>query len=264
MSGYYYPPHTSPQEEEEFDFNQSYQLPTAHPHQTYQNYAGQPITPVLQQRQFYDDSQQFYQQPQQYLQTFGTYPVTQGQAWMTPTVPSNYPYEQQNVASFPSYSEPAQHSLEMTTTAGPSRGSAGYLSPDEAERSRPSRATSFGSNASSTRSYSQSDVSRDVSPNASEMARWGYRNENGTWSCSYPGCSSRSTFNRGCDLRKHYKRHTKSLFCRVEGCPQATEGGFSSKKDRARHEAKHNPSILCEWEGCDRLFSRVDNMVNPS
>jgi hypothetical protein len=96
------------------------------------------------------------------------------------------------------------------------------------------------------------------------MAKWGVRNANGTWSCAYPSCSSRSTFNRGCDLRKHYKRHTKSLFCRHEGCPQATEGGFSSKKDRARHEAKHDPKIVCEWEGCDRLFSRVDNMVSPA
>jgi hypothetical protein len=63
-------------------------------------------------------------------------------------------------------------------------------------------------------------------------------------------------------LRKHYRRHSKHLFCRYEGCPQATEGGFSSKKDRARHEQKHDPNILCEWEGCDRLFSRVDNMVS--
>ena len=89
----------------------------------------------------------------------------------------------------------------------------------------------------------------------------GFKNSNGSWSCGYPGCSSKSTFNRGCDLRKHYKRHSKSLFCRHEGCPQATAGGFSSKKDRARHEAKHNPNIVCEWEGCNRLFSRVDNMV---
>lgn len=108
---------------------------------------------------------------------------------------------------------------------------------------------------------SDSDASRSASPNASEMAKWGVRNQDGTWSCTYPGCVSKSRFSRGCDLRKHYKRHTKSLFCRHEGCPQGSEGGFSSKKDRARHEAKHNAEILCEWEGCDRLFSRVDNMV---
>jgi hypothetical protein len=97
------------------------------------------------------------------------------------------------------------------------------------------------------------------------------------WRCAYPGCTSRATFTRGCDLRKHYNRHSKHLFCRVEGCPQSQQaaaarstdgtlsGGFSSKKDRARHEAKHNPGIKCEWKGhggeeCGRVFSRMDNM----
>lgn len=102
---------------------------------------------------------------------------------------------------------------------------------------------------------------KSASPNESEMAQWGSQSEDGTWRCAYPGCTSRSRFSRGCDLRKHYKRHTKLLFCRYDGCPQATEGGFADKKTRARHEAKHNPDIPCEWEGCDRLFSRVDNMV---
>jgi hypothetical protein len=102
-----------------------------------------------------------------------------------------------------------------------------------------------------------------------------------TWRCAYPGCTSRALFTRGCDLRKHFNRHSKHLFCRVEGCPQseayaladsssrrgsASSGaGFSSKKDRARHEAKHNPGIRCEWRGsegeeCGRVFSRMDNM----
>lgn len=111
------------------------------------------------------------------------------------------------------------------------------------------------------------------------------------WRCGFPKCTSRAVFTRGCDLRKHYNRHSKHLFCRVEGCPQseaacvataqqqaiqagagpcdpsklAVTGGFSSKKDRARHEAKHNPGIKCEWRGpngeeCGRLFSRMDNM----
>lgn len=111
------------------------------------------------------------------------------------------------------------------------------------------------------------------------------------WRCAYPNCTSRAVFTRGCDLRKHYNRHSKHLFCRVEGCPQseaaciaaaqqqaiqagaeptdpsklAVTGGFSSKKDRARHEAKHNPGIKCEWRGpngeeCGRVFSRMDNM----
>jgi hypothetical protein len=100
-----------------------------------------------------------------------------------------------------------------------------------------------------------------------------------TWRCAYPGCTSRAVFTRGCDLRKHYNRHSKHLFCRVDGCPQSAprgmdksrrgsvsaSGGFSSKKDRARHEAKHNPGIRCEWQGadgeeCGRVFSRMDNM----
>lgn len=179
-------------------------------------------------------------------------------AWATPTVPSNYPLQHDDIGSFPQYQETADFSQEFVP-AGPSRRSTGYLSPEGADRTRTSRSTSFASNASS---YSQSDASRSVSPSASEMLRWGRKNENGSWSCAYPGCNSRSTFNRGCDLRKHYKRHMKSLFCRHEGCPQATEGGFSSKKDRARHEARHNPSVPCEWEDCPRLFSRVDNMVS--
>jgi hypothetical protein len=93
------------------------------------------------------------------------------------------------------------------------------------------------------------------------MSQYGYLNSQGTWSCNYPGCTSRAVFTRGCDLRKHHKRHTKSFFCRFPGCSQSTGGGFSSKKDLARHEAKHNPGVICEWDGCDRIFSRVDNMV---
>lgn len=115
------------------------------------------------------------------------------------------------------------------------------------------------SNASSDRS--PPSLSRSLSPSSPDLRAYGYPNKNGTWSCAYPGCTSRAVFTRGCDLRKHHKRHTKSFFCRHEGCPQATGGGFSSKKDLARHEAKHNPGVLCDWEGCDRVFSRVDNMV---
>lgn len=106
------------------------------------------------------------------------------------------------------------------------------------------------------------------------------------WRCAFPNCTSRAVFTRGCDLRKHYNRHSKHLFCRVDGCPQseaacvrvaqeqaiqagadasdpsklAVSGGFSSKKDRARHEAKHAPSIRCEFPDCGRVFSRMDNM----
>lgn len=96
--------------------------------------------------------------------------------------------------------------------------------------------------------------------NLDNLSDCGVRSANGTWRCAHPGCSSKTVFTRACDLRKHYNRHRKYLFCRFNGCPQAREGGFSSKKDRARHEAKHNPQITCEWQGCGRVFSRADNM----
>lgn len=130
-----------------------------------------------------------------------------------------------------------------------------------------SRAPSFTSSASSWSScrhseLSRSDFSRSASPNASEMSKWGQQQDSGIWRCAYPGCTSRSVFRRGCDLRKHYRRHTKSLFCRYPDCKQSNKSGFSSEKDRARHEAKHDPQISCEWEDCKRVFSRVDNMVS--
>ncbi|KAJ5791183.1 uncharacterized protein N7518_008194 [Penicillium psychrosexuale] len=96
--------------------------------------------------------------------------------------------------------------------------------------------------------------------NAGDLSNYGIPTGDGTWRCAHPGCSSQAVFHRGCDLRKHFNRHRKYLFCRYEGCPQSAKNGFSSKKDRARHEAKHNPGVFCEWEGCGKVFSRVDNM----
>jgi hypothetical protein len=134
--------------------------------------------------------------------------------------------------------------------------------------SRPSRSHSASSsvaghvlppNVPSDRS--PPSLSRSISPSSPDLRAYGIPNKNGTWSCAYLGCTSRAVFTRGCDLRKHHKRHTKSFFCRHGDCPQSTGGGFSSKKDLARHEAKHNPGVLCDWDGCDRVFSRVDNMV---
>jgi hypothetical protein len=136
-----------------------------------------------------------------------------------------------------------------------------YLSPSIPSQSETSRQNSAASNTGSIIDRTTSEVSRSVSPNPSAIADYGFKNPDNSWACAWPGCTSRSRFTRACDLRKHYKRHSKTLFCRHDGCPQATEGGFSSKKDRARHEAKHNPTITCEWDGCGRLFSRVDNMV---
>ena len=114
---------------------------------------------------------------------------------------------------------------------------------------------------SRSRAASGSDYSRSPSPNPAELHNFGYPLPDGrSWRCAHPGCTSQAVFTRGCDLRKHFRRHTKSLFCRHEDCPQSTEGGFSSKKDRDRHEAKHRPGVPCQWEGCERVFSRVDNM----
>lgn len=132
--------------------------------------------------------------------------------------------------------------------------------------SRPSRShsasssTGLGLSSSIPSETSPPTLSRSLSPSSPDLRAYGFPNKNGTWSCAYPGCTSRAVFTRGCDLRKHHKRHTKSFFCRHAECPQSTGGGFSSKKDLARHEAKHNPGVLCDWDGCDRVFSRVDNM----
>lgn len=112
-------------------------------------------------------------------------------------------------------------------------------------------------------STAQSEGTSPQSPSSSspDLQAYGLATTNGTWSCAYPGCTSRAVFARRCDLRKHHKRHNKNFFCRHSECPQATGGGFSSKKDLARHEAKHNPNVLCEYGGCNRVFSRVENMV---
>lgn len=106
-----------------------------------------------------------------------------------------------------------------------------------------------------------SDASRSVSPNPSDLHNFGIPLGDGrSWRCAHPNCSSQAVFTRGCDLRKHFRRHNKSLFCRREDCPQSKEGGFSSRKDRDRHESRHAPSISCSEKGCGRVFSRVDNM----
>lgn len=180
-------------------------------------------------------------------------------------------WNQAPLASFDQFRIPAnqqciQYSIQATQvypTPGPSIAapSPNFLTPDPVVRPRIPRNDSRISNRSPTLDQASTEVSRSVSPSARAIADYGYKNSDGTWSCAWPGCTSRSRFTRACDLRKHYKRHSKTLFCRQHGCPQSTEGGFSSKKDRARHEAKHNPMITCEWDGCGRLFSRVDNMV---
>lgn len=106
-----------------------------------------------------------------------------------------------------------------------------------------------------------SDGSRSVSPNPADLHNFGYLLPDGrSWRCAHSHCTSQAVFTRGCDLRKHFKRHTKSLYCQYEDCPQSREGGFSSKKDKDRHESRHAPKIHCTQSDCERVFSRVDNM----
>lgn len=91
-----------------------------------------------------------------------------------------------------------------------------------------------------------SSDSRSASPNPADLHNFGFPLPDGrSWRCAYPNCNSQARFTRGCDLRKHYRRHTKSLFCRHEECPQSREGGFSSRKDRDRHESKVLPTHWC-------------------
>lgn len=168
------------------------------------------------------------------------------------------------------------HAVQPLTAQsyGPTRNLGGAIGHDGSglglsyEQEKHGRSQSFVSSSSSqtipTSDFdtSNSETSRASSPSTSDLTAYGYLNQSGTWSCNYPGCTSKAVFTRGCDLRKHHKRHTKSFFCRYPGCAQSCGGGFSSKKDLARHEAKHNPGVVCEWQGCDRIFSRVDNMVS--
>lgn len=124
-----------------------------------------------------------------------------------------------------------------------------------------------------------SSDSRSTSPNPADLHNFGFPLPDGrSWRCAYPNCTSQARFTRGCDLRKHYRRHTKPFFCRHEECPQSSEGGFSSRKDRDRHESKvppfpcvalsvsltscikHKPGVPCTHDECERIFSRVDNM----
>lgn len=110
----------------------------------------------------------------------------------------------------------------------------------------------------------RTDPRRTIFSKHVPLDEFGQRNNDGSWRCAWPHCRSRARFVRVCDLRKHYKRHEKTRFCRHPACPCGNQSGFSSEKDRERHEARHNPTIACTWQSCERLFSRLDNMVSPS
>lgn len=94
-----------------------------------------------------------------------------------------------------------------------------------------------------------------------DVYRMGFPNDQGTWHCSYPGCTSQVVFERACDLRKHYKSHVKLFFCNQPECI-ASGASFASKKDLNRHTRSHRPDIQCIEPSCNRVFSRVDNMVS--
>ena len=150
--------------------------------------------------------------------------------------------------------------------------------------SRPSSPTRYQRTNSSTPSILSQDLlsdstSSNSSPHACGILQTVPDSVSGqpVWSCAYPGCTSKITFTRFCDLRKHYNRHSKHWFCRIDGCPRSQaaavadarnrslSGGFGSSKDRLRHEATHNPRIKCDWKGlqgeeCGQVFSRMDNM----
>lgn len=170
----------------------------------------------------------------------------------------------------PAFARPSTSpSPGITTTPVPAPD--GYLSPsppaihptssrDVSASPTPTFSSDMDISSSSRRQVSPSSTSSTNNNNPADLSRYGIPTADGAWRCAHPGCSSHAVFRRGCDLRKHFNRHRKYLFCRHEGCPQSTHGGFSSKKDRTRHEAKHNPGIVCEWTGCGRVFSRVDNM----
>lgn len=206
------------------------------------------------QNTFYEEPQSLYPQTDFYMprsqnaslptSNVPSYQSSPAMAFSTPPAPSHSSYTSE--LAVPSSSHAHRHSRQVSTTS---------------VQSYTSTAGASTAGAGSPEA-SESGFSRSSSPGSTDMSLYGYLNQQGTWSCAYPGCTSRAVFTRGCDLRKHHKRHTKSFFCRYPGCSQASGGGFSSKKDLARHEAKHNPGVVCEWEGCDRVFSRVDNMVS--
>ncbi|KAL6235669.1 hypothetical protein BDW75DRAFT_240000 [Aspergillus navahoensis] len=163
--------------------------------------------------------------------------------------------------SFSSLSPSYHHTHYQTSPSDPPNTHNHNHNHDRRHTQSPSRTPSRTPSTTSASSTHNNTNSKDLSLYGTPSPT-----HPGAWRCAYPSCTSPSLFRRGCDLRKHYNRHRKHLFCRHDGCPQSNPRvpgtGFSSKKDRDRHEAKHNPGIVCDWagEGCTRVFSRVDNM----
>ncbi|KAJ5827114.1 hypothetical protein N7447_003877 [Penicillium robsamsonii] len=88
----------------------------------------------------------------------------------------------------------------------------------------------------------------------SDIYEIGYQDTSGDWRCNYFGCLSNQIFLRACDLRKHYRSHQKTFFCKEQDC-EWSKIGFSSRKDCQRHMRSHRPMIKCsaaETLGCER------------
>lgn len=255
------------------------------------------------QQMFYASAEPYSSYAQQHWQglpVFGHQAATSSVEQVPPSAFSSF--DLPAYGSGGSFIPPTPQSPYPFQAASPQRQE-GYLSPQGLQPNRPSTQYSHSRSASSiSRSCTPNldpaqascapsnysvDSNTESSSSSSSLLAYGVPvSQPGmgplqTWRCAYPGCTSRALFTRGCDLRKHFNRHSKHLFCRVDGCPQSEAcaagdangrrgsvsgaGGFSSKKDRARHEAKHNPGIRCEWRGsegeeCGRVFSRMDNM----
>ncbi|KAL4753607.1 hypothetical protein BDW72DRAFT_20313 [Aspergillus terricola var. indicus] len=220
-------------------------------------------------------------QPQGYVHQTPYYPTTtlsqtpngSNAQWLHPSQAASHPQPQTYQDSIPSPDIDPDFDFDLDLDQGSfSSPSPSYRHIQyQTSRSDPSHNRNHSQNRSLSPSRTPSTTSTSSThnnTNSKDLSLYGIPSPThpGAWRCAYPACSSPSLFRRGCDLRKHYNRHRKHLFCRHDGCPQSnpqTPGaGFSSKKDRDRHEAKHNPGIVCEWasEGCTRVFSRVDNM----
>ncbi|KAL4984068.1 hypothetical protein BDW68DRAFT_181017 [Aspergillus falconensis] len=192
--------------------------------------------------------------------------------WLHPSQAASHHHPQTYQDSIPSPDMDPDFDLDLdqgSFSPSPSYHSTHY----QTSPSGPSHNHSHNHNQNHTQSLSRTPSTTFVpsahnNSNSKDLSLYGTPSPThpGAWRCAYPSCTSPSLFRRGCDLRKHYNRHRKHLFCRHDGCPQSNPqvpgAGFSSKKDRDRHEAKHNPGIVCDCagEGCTRVFSRVDNM----
>jgi hypothetical protein len=127
---------------------------------------------------------------------------------MNSPYPPHSPWSSQPMQMPPvsSYSYPPFTSM----TAGPVMALDTQLLPHNFAGPRQSRSHSASSSAMglpSSAPPSERTPPRSLSPSSPDLRAYGFPNKNGTWSCAYPGCTSRAVFTRGCDLRKHHKRH---------------------------------------------------------